>query len=74
MLGVLGTWGRLLGALKRLLGRLEPPKSGGLMQVLCAFNLKAIFDRFRWDVNPICAEFDHVRKPSSITEIVVLSL
>ena len=74
MLGVLGAYGRLLGALKRLLGRLEPPKNEGLMQLLCTFNLKAIFDRFRWDVNPIRAEFQHVRKPSGITKIVVLSL
>ena len=44
------------------------------MQLLCAFNLKAIFDRFRWDVNPIRAKFDHVKKPSGTTKLVVLSL
>ena len=74
MLGVLGAYGRLLGALKRLLGRLEPPKNGGLMQLLCALKLKAVFDRFRWDVNPIRAEFEHVKKPSGRTKIIVLGL
>ena len=32
------------------------------MKLLCAFNLKTLFDRFRWYVNPIRAEFEHVKK------------